>query len=78
MHLSGQNNHERMQATIELLADYRENELNITLSRIRKKIKDLIGREFAEKYTIELLANNKHGISIDREFVEIIEESFQV
>lgn len=71
MHLSGQSNHERMQATIELLADYRENELNITLSRIRKKIKDLIGREFAEKYTIELLANNKHGISIDREFVEI-------
>ncbi|MEY4596025.1 MAG: hypothetical protein RLZZ506_440, partial [Bacteroidota bacterium] len=48
-----------------------ENELNITLSRIRKKIKDVIGKEFAKKYTIDLLANNQHGILIDREFVEI-------
>lgn len=68
--LSGQTNQDKMQATIELLADYRENELNITLSRIRKKIKDHIGKDFAQKYTIELIENNKHGISLDREFVE--------
>jgi hypothetical protein len=69
--ISGQIKPEKMQATIDLLCDYRENELNITLSRIRKKIKDVIGKEFAKKYTIDLLANNQHGILIDREFVEI-------
>jgi len=69
--ISGQIKPEKMQATIDLLCDYRENELNITLSRIRKKIKDVIGKEFAKKYTIDLLTNNQHGILIDREFVEI-------
>lgn len=60
-----------MQATIALLSDYSEQELSITLSRIRKKIKEAIGSESAKKYLIDPLPNEVHGILIQREKVLI-------
>lgn len=69
--ISGQADLQKMQATIALLSDYSEQELSITLSRIRKKIKEAIGSESAKKYLIDPLPNEVHGILIQREKVQI-------
>ena len=60
-----------MQATITLLSDYSEQELSVTLSRIRNKIRKAIGPECAKKYLINQLPNDTHGILINRERVQI-------
>lgn len=69
--ISGQVDLQKMQATIALLSNYSEQELSVTLSRIRKKIKNAIGPEFAKKYLINQLPNDTHGILVNRERVRI-------
>jgi len=69
--ISGQVDLRKMQTTIALLSNYSEQELSITLSRIRKKIKSAIGPEFAKKYLINQLPNDTHGILVNRERVQI-------
>jgi hypothetical protein len=69
--ISGQIDLERMQATIALLSNYSEQELSVTLSRIRNKIRKAIGPEFAKKYLINQLPNDTHGILVNRERVQI-------
>ena len=69
--ISGQIDLQRMRATIALLSNYGDQELSVTLSRIRKKIKGVIGAEFAKKYLINPLPNETHGILIQREKVQI-------
>lgn len=71
--ISGQVDLQKMQATIALLSNYSEQELSVTLSRIRKKIKNVIGPEFAKKYLINQLPNDTHGILVNRERVRIAE-----
>ncbi len=69
--ISGQVDLQRMQATIALLSNYSEQELSVTLSRIRNKIRKAIGPECAKKYLINQLSNDTHGILISRERVQI-------
>ena len=69
--ISGQVDLQKMQATIALLSNYGEQELSVTLSRIRKKIKSAIWPEFAKKYLINQLPNDTHGILVNRERVRI-------
>jgi hypothetical protein len=69
--ISGQVDLQKMQATIALLSNYSEQELSVTLSRIRKKIKNAIGPEFAKKYLINQLPNDTHGILVNRERVRL-------
>jgi hypothetical protein len=69
--VSGQVDLQRMSTTVSLLSSYNEQELSVTLSRIRKKIKNAIGTEFSKKYLIDPLPNGTHGILISRERVRI-------
>ena len=69
--ISGRSNIMDMQNTIRLLVNYLDGELHTTLSRIKSKFKKALGYEIAEKYYIQTLPNDVHGIPIDREGIII-------
>jgi hypothetical protein len=70
--ISGRSNIIEMQNTIYLLVNYLDGELHTNLSRIKSKFKKVLGEEIAEKYYVQMLPNNVHGIPIDREGIIII------
>ena len=70
--ISGRSNMMDMQNTIRLLVNYLDGELHTTLSRIKSKFKKALGDEIAEKYYIQTLPNNIHGIPIEREGIIIV------
>jgi hypothetical protein len=70
--ISGRSNLVEMQNTINLLVNYLDGELHTTLSRIKSKFKKALGDEIAEKYYIQTLPNDVHGIPIEREGVVIL------
>lgn len=70
--ISGRSNIIEMQNTICLLVNYLDGELHTNLSRIKSKFKKVLGEEIAEKYYVQMLPNNVHGIPIDREGIIII------
>ncbi len=57
--------------TVKRLADYSDNELNITISRIKSKFKQAIGEDLSKNYYIQSLHNGKYGIPLNREGVEV-------
>lgn len=70
--ISGRSNLEEMQITINLLVKNLFGELHTNLSRIKSKFKKALGEEIAEKYYVQILPNNVHGIPIDREGLIIL------
>ena len=54
------------------MVNYLDGELHTTLSRIKSKFKKALGDEIAEKYYIQTLPNNIHGIPIEREGIIIV------
>lgn len=58
---------------IKILVNPLENDINVVLSRINKKIKDAVGESLSEFYCIKGARGEKKRISIDREMVIIKE-----
>ncbi len=70
--ISGRQNIDEMQNTINLLVNYLDGELHTTLSRIKSKFKKALGDEIASKYYIQLFSDGIHGVLINREGIEIV------
>jgi hypothetical protein len=56
-------------SAIDVLINPMENDINVVLSRINKKIKDAVGESLSEYYCIKGERGEKKRISIDREMV---------
>lgn len=59
----------KIKGAIDILINPQENEINIVLSRINKKIKDAVGESLSEFYSIKGERGEKKRIKIDRELV---------
>jgi hypothetical protein len=57
--------------SIDRLIDPLDNDINVVLSRIKRKLKDAVGEELLEYYHIDGPHGGDKRISIDREFVAI-------
>lgn len=57
--------------TVKRLTNYLDNELNITISRIKSKFKKAVGEELSKNYYIQTLHNGKYGIPLDKEGVVV-------
>lgn len=66
---NNQSNPETIQNAIELMVNPTENDMNIILSRINRKIKDAVGESLLEFYSIKGERGEKKSIKIDRELV---------
>ena len=67
-----QSNQEIINNAIELLVNPTENDVNIILSRINKKIKEAVGDSLLDFYRIKGERGEKKTIKLDRELVNIL------
>jgi hypothetical protein len=67
--LSGRESNEDMQRTIQSLVNPIESDINVNLSRIRKKFKDAVGEELLHFYDITGEHGAEKSIKLDRELV---------
>lgn len=67
--LSGRESNEDMQRTIQSLVNPLESDINVNLSRIRKKFKDAVGEELLHFYDITGDHGAEKSIKLDRELV---------
>ncbi|QBN17257.1 hypothetical protein [Flavobacterium nackdongense] len=66
---NNQSNPETIQNALELLVNPTENDMNIILSRINRKIKDAVGESLMDFYSIKGNRGERKGIQLDRELV---------
>lgn len=66
---SNQSNPDSLTSAIELLVDPLDNDINIILSRINRKIKDTVGESLLDFYSIKGERGEKKRIKLDRELV---------
>lgn len=69
-HFCNQSNRETLQKAIELLVNPSENDVNIILSRINKKIKEAVGETLLDFYCITGERGEKKRIKLERELVD--------
>ena len=67
--LSGRESNEDMQRTIQSLVNPIESDINVNLSRIRKKFKDAVGEELLHFYDITGEHGAEKSIKLERELV---------
>ena len=67
--LSNQSNSETIMAAIEIMVNPTDNDMNVLLSRINKKIKDAVGPTLLDYYSIKGERAEKKRIKIDRELI---------
>lgn len=67
--LSNQSNSETIMAAIEIMVNPTDNDMNVLLSRINKKIKDAVGPSLLDHYSIKGERAEKKLIKLDRELV---------
>lgn len=65
-----QSHPETLQSAIDLLVNPTENDMNIILSRINKKIKEAVGESLLDFYSIKGDRGEKKLIKLDRELLE--------
>jgi len=58
-----------IERSIDRLIDPLDNDINVVLSRIRKKLRDAVGNELSHHYMIDGPHGGDKRISLDREFV---------
>ncbi len=66
---SRQGNQNSITESVDRLLNPLDNNLNIALSRIRSKFREVVGEELACFYTIEGLRGEKYGVKLERELV---------
>jgi hypothetical protein len=59
-----------IERSIDRLIDPLDNDINVVLSRIKRKLKDAVGEELLHYYLIDGPHGGDKRIAIDREFVE--------
>lgn len=67
-----QSNIETLQSAVDLMVNPTENDMNIILSRINKKIKEAVGESLLDFYSIKGERGEKKRIKLDRELLEQI------
>jgi len=68
--ISNQSETEQQKQTIKFLINPLENDSNVVISRINKKIKSAVGESLYDFYCIQGVRGEKKGIKLDRELVE--------
>jgi hypothetical protein len=66
-----QSNPETLQSAIDFLVNPTENDMNVVLSRINRKIKDAVGDSLLDFYSVKGERGEKKQIKLDREFVDL-------
>ena len=66
---SNQTNQKSFENAIALLLNPSDNDINTILSRINRKIKDAVGEQLLDFYSIKGERNEKKRIKLDRELV---------